>query len=480
MGAPLLQPRPLYRPRNPQASGLWRVASGHFDEFERVYDERYAAKYGFWRPIISHAVQAYLKCGDLREGFARVRCPNCTHEMFVAFSCKQRCACPSCHQKRALLTALHAAEEVCATVAHRQLVFTIPKRLRLHPRFDRKLLGALARAAWECVRAETRRLLGRDEVTPGMITGIQTHGELLHWHPHLHALVTCGGFTEAGEFVPLPAFDADLLLHAWEEAVYALYLRQEKIAPGVIEQIRGWRHSGFSVDQSVHLRAGDQAGLERLMQYMTRCPFSLSRLVKVTRDGMVLYKAEKHACRAFPLLAGDGLKAGAKRNYQVLSPLDFLAEFTQHIPAKGAHLVRYYGWYSNKSRGVRRKAEQAAALRSQDPLSVLGALGATVAAEEASAPARPCNFTWARLIKRVYEVDPLVCSECGATMKVISFIEPPQEDVIERILRHCGLWEEPARGPPAQGPATERDAVAQALAESELTFVPIDEFLADW
>ena len=88
MGAPLLQPRPLYQPRNPQTSGLWRVTSTHFDEFERVYDERYAAKYGFWRPIIRQSVQAYLKCGDLREGFARDRCPNCAHEMFVAFSKK--------------------------------------------------------------------------------------------------------------------------------------------------------------------------------------------------------------------------------------------------------------------------------------------------------------------------------------------------------------------------------------------------------
>jgi len=50
---------------------------------------------------------------------------------------------------------------------------------------------------------------------------------------------------------------------------------------------------------------------------------------------------------------------------------------------------------------------------------------------------------------------------------------------VEKILKHCGLWEEPVRGPPGQGPATDRDAVAQALAESELTFVPIDEFLAD-
>ncbi len=56
--------------------------------------------------------------------------------------------------ERPLLTAQRVAEEVCAAVPHRQLVFTIPKRLRLHPRFDRRLLGALARAAWEGVRAE--------------------------------------------------------------------------------------------------------------------------------------------------------------------------------------------------------------------------------------------------------------------------------------------------------------------------------------
>ena len=127
---------------------------------------------------------AFLKCGDLHEGFARVRCPDCRHEMFVAFSCKQRCACPSCHQKRALLTAVHVAEEVCFPVAHRQVVLTIPKRLRLHARFDRKLLGKLCSRAWTCIRAEIRRQLGRRDVMPAMIGTIQTHGELLHWHPH--------------------------------------------------------------------------------------------------------------------------------------------------------------------------------------------------------------------------------------------------------------------------------------------------------
>ncbi len=62
---------------------------------------------------------------------------------------------------------------------------------------------------------------------------------------------------------------------------------------------------------------------------------------------------------------------------------------------------------------------------------------------------------WAVLIKRVYDVDPLKCPHCGGQMKIISFIERCQADVIEQILRHVGLWEGPirtlatARAPPA-------------------------------
>jgi len=118
--------------------------------------------------------------------------------------------------------------------------------------------------------------------------------------------------------------------------------------PEVVENMRSWQHSGFSVDQSVFLPAGDQQGIERLVRYMTRCPFSLSRLVKVTDTGQVVYKAEKQACRAFPDPRSRGLESGrapsrsdGRRKFQILSRLDFLAEFTQHIPPKGAHLIRY-------------------------------------------------------------------------------------------------------------------------------------------
>ena len=108
-------------------------------------------------------------------------------------------------------------------------------------------------------------------------------------------LITCGVFTPEGDFIELPEFDMERLLVAWQDAVFAVYLAEEKITPEVVENMRTWQHSGFSVDQSVFLPAGDQADVERLIQYMTRCPFSLSRLVKVSDTGQVVYQAEKAA-----------------------------------------------------------------------------------------------------------------------------------------------------------------------------------------
>ena len=59
------------------------------------------------------------------------------------------------------------------------------------------------------------------------------------------------------------------------------------------------------------------------------------------------------------------------------------------------------------------------------------------------------------LIKRIYQVDPLQCPQCGGTMKIMSFIEARQGNVIRKILEHCGLRHDPPpRAPPRapQGP----------------------------
>ena len=73
-------------------------------------------------------------------------------------------------------------------------------------------------------------------------------------------------------------------------------------------------------------------------------------------------------------------------------------------------------------------------------------------------------------------------------MKVVAFIEPPQADVIEEILQHCGLWQAstPRAPPDVDGLVLELDAAYsdspiespdQADESQDLTYVDIDTFL---
>jgi len=72
----------VYRPRHPQESPFYQLVERFYPEFEAVYEERYQERYGFWRPIIGTVVRKFLECGDLKQGFARVRCPKCREELY--------------------------------------------------------------------------------------------------------------------------------------------------------------------------------------------------------------------------------------------------------------------------------------------------------------------------------------------------------------------------------------------------------------
>jgi hypothetical protein len=116
----------------------------NFEELESLWDDRYASRYGFWRPYVTDAIYRYLECSDLHFGFARVRCDQCGHEYLLAHSCKRRHFCPSCHQKRVVQYGEWLLSNVLKHIPHRQWVSSIPKRLRIYFLFDHKLLANLS------------------------------------------------------------------------------------------------------------------------------------------------------------------------------------------------------------------------------------------------------------------------------------------------------------------------------------------------
>jgi hypothetical protein len=158
----------MYRTRDLEASPFMAPVRDYFDEFEQVYPEQFQKRFGYWRPVIRTSIVKFLKCGDLKEGFARVRCPDCGTEFFVAFSCRQRCCCPSCDQKRSLLLGHKLKDGIFSDVPHHKWVFTMPKRLRTLFRYDCQLLGALCRLAYESICKVMQQARGDEEAVPGM------------------------------------------------------------------------------------------------------------------------------------------------------------------------------------------------------------------------------------------------------------------------------------------------------------------------
>lgn len=143
----------VYQPRQSCTSSADGLLDRLFRHLSLACEERFAPTSGSSRVLAPTVLERFLACGLLQHGFARIRCAACAHEYLLAFSCKSRYFCPSCHAKRLARWTLGLDEALLAPVPHRQVVLTIPKRLRPYCLYRRALLGDLARLAARIVTA---------------------------------------------------------------------------------------------------------------------------------------------------------------------------------------------------------------------------------------------------------------------------------------------------------------------------------------
>jgi hypothetical protein len=140
-----------YAARRPEETPLYRLVFHYREQFEYCWEEHFSERYGILRDEVLRALDRYLNCGILRHGCALACCENgrCNHSMLIAFSCKRRGVCPSCQAKRGVLFAENLHENVLMPLAHRHLVFSLPKRMtaKISRRFINAALGRRRRTA---------------------------------------------------------------------------------------------------------------------------------------------------------------------------------------------------------------------------------------------------------------------------------------------------------------------------------------------
>jgi hypothetical protein len=111
-----------------------------------------------------------------------------------------------------------------------------------------------------------------------MVVCVQTFGNFANFHPHLHVLVTDGGFAADGTFYVLPKVSLSGMEQLFRHRVLKMMLRQGLITSERVRLLLSWKHSGFNVDGSVRVRAGDAKGRENISRYLIRAPFSVQKI----------------------------------------------------------------------------------------------------------------------------------------------------------------------------------------------------------
>lgn len=358
-------------------------------------------------------------CADWSKGVARIRCENCGHSYFRPFSCKVFHLCPSCDQKRTLLYAEYLAEDLLLDLPHRQFVFTIPKILRPYFKSDKRLFGEVSRLIFSLL-SEFFSLAAGHALLCACVVSYQSFGEFARFHPHWLVLVLEGGFTDHDRFVYLPIGANDGMLKVWQAAMLALFLRKKLIDQARADMLTSWQHSGFSIESDTRLFS--KVDREALGQYVVRGATCAEKIHYDEASDTVVWTASP--------------KGFYKGRTETFKGFEFVDRLVVHLPPRRVQLVRRYGAYSGKVRtqwqqrsGIYQLAadtwKQTHQLRTQ---STQEAKPETVESTEVpDAWSKLRRQSWARLLRKVYEVDPFICPKCQGTMSVVAIIEDTAE-----------------------------------------------------
>ncbi len=485
-----------YRRREPEHTILHTVVRERLESFLATARERSANGRGL-PSFVERDLRGYLDCGILARGFVRVRCPDCSFERLVAFSCKAH-ICPSCAARRMEDGAAHLVRNVFPAVPVRQWVLSLPRRVRFLAAREATLASRLlsifigAVFAWQRRRA---RRLGVAKPQTGGVTAIQRFGGALNLNVHFHSLMPDGTFVISHDgttrFVPSPApsdEEVDAILRrvirraakvvssaansedredALAELQAAEVDRGQRSSDPFQPQRRSANLDGWSLHAGVRIHENDHEGREKLFRYALRPPLALQRL-SMGEDGRLLYQMKRPRNGALVLS---------------LTPDELLAKLATLVPPPRVHNVRYHGLFAPDAKlrsrvvpsaspaaGAHAHASPAGSLASlmlsvvpehlpcapalppaggeaPVPDLVLPAQSAPVASSGVSAMSagarRAYRIPWSELLKKVFAIDVLACPVCNGRMKIIAYIA--SATVARRILEHLGL---PATGPP--------------------------------
>jgi hypothetical protein len=385
-------------------------------------------------------------------------------------------------------TAAHLVDRVFPEVPVRQWVLSFPFALRYRLAYDSSLLGEVLKIFVPAIFASVRRRAGIPasdrRARCGAVSFVQRFGDALRLNPHFHTLAIDGNYivNEKGEvFFQHVATPSDAEMARVADRVHrsvARLLDRRGLGPEAIPEeadtlqwdqplladiygasilgrvatgLRAGRRvtkvgdeidvesqtlasgsccasvAGYSVHAGVRIPAHDRMRLERLVRYAGRPPLATERL-SLLPDGRLLYRL-KRSWR-------DGT------SHVIFEPAELVEKLAALVPPPRFNLARYHGILA-PSAGWRPLIVPESPACDATTHRDCPAVTSDPANAKKRGDCRPRNYSWAQLLRRVFEVDVLKCPRCGGRMRILATINSPE--AIHKILDCLDL---PTRPPP--------------------------------
>lgn len=322
--------------------------------------QQYGASHALGRslhPREARAAWCIANCYSAAMGSHQLACPQGHYAIEQAHACRHR-SCPRCAERPRQLWA-DAQLARLLPCPHFHVVFTLPHELLALWEFNRERFTQLL---FDSVRESLLALLGDPRhlgATPGLLMALHTWGRTLSHHPHVHALVTAGGWSPGRGWLatrgawllplkPLRRLYAGKLLAALRALLEQGQLRlPAALGPAHCAALLGRLHrKHWNIEIRAPYASGRGVALY-LARYAKGGPLPGQRPLFMSGARVSFEYTDHHDGRA-------------KRLH--LSAGEFISRILWHAPPKGIHCVRHAGLYATAARGHHRCAAIALSL----------------------------------------------------------------------------------------------------------------------
>lgn len=317
-----------------------------FEEHWEVVYHNNKEKIDLYRPNAYKEIMKIINCHNKNLGFSTYVCPKCNDAVFIGHTCKSR-LCSSCGYKYKNMR-VESILETAYNCKHRQIVFTIPKELRVfffHP-FEKRidiLFKAVSKTIYSIFNEnykynkKTKKMVKyvkKFKQTPGFFSFLHTFGRNLIWNPHIHVLIAELKLSENDQILKHEYFDFNALSKRFQKIL--LDLLYKEIGPSFKnEYMASFRNhkNGFYVYAEKKNFKSLKDGIEYVTRYCGRVPISENRIINY--DGQnVTFCYNSHVDNSY--------------NEITVTAEEFIFMLLRHLLPEQFKIIRYYGFYRKK------------------------------------------------------------------------------------------------------------------------------------